>query len=85
MNRRYDFMISGEASRFLFGSTDRIRAKAENVFDFLARHPFTLGDFQEVTPAGRVHQVKVFENMIVTFWTDHVAREIRILACEVVD
>lgn len=85
MKARYEFTISGAASRFLFGSTDRVRSKAEDIFDFLASHPFTAGDFQETTPAGRVHQVKVFENMIVTFWVDHAAREVRILSCEMVE
>ena len=85
MNSRYEFAISGEASRFLFGSTDRVRAKAEDIFDLLARHPHTEGDFAEKTPAGRVHQVKVFENMIVTFWVDHAVREVRIVRREVVE
>ena len=45
MSLRYEFSISGEAARFLFGSTGRVRAKAEDAFDFLAKHPFTEGDF----------------------------------------
>lgn len=85
MNPRYEFKVSGEASRFLFGSTDRLRRKAEDAFEFLARHPSSVGDFIETTPAGRVLQVKLFENMIVTFWVDHLAREVRVIRCEVVE
>jgi hypothetical protein len=81
----YEFTISGEASRLLFGSTDRIRAKVEDIFSFLAKHPMTKGDFEELTPGGRILQVKVFENVIVTYWADHAVRELRILRCEVVD
>ena len=85
MSLRYEFAISGEASRFLFGSTARIRAKAEDACEFLARRPSTEGDFQETAPSGRVHQVKIFANLIVTYWVDHAAREIRIVNCEVVE
>jgi hypothetical protein len=81
----YEFTISGEASRLLFGSTDRIRAKAEDIFSFLAKHPLTKGDFEERTPSGRLVQVKVFENLIVTYWADHAVRELRVLRCEVVE
>jgi hypothetical protein len=81
----YEFALSGEASRALFGSTDRIRAKAEDIFEFLAAHPLTRGDFEERTPSGRIFQVKVFENLIVTYWADHAVRELRIVRCEVVD
>jgi hypothetical protein len=82
---RYEFAISGEASRFLFGSSDRIRRRAEVAFEFLAKHPFSSGDFTETTPDGRVLQVKLFDNMIVTFWVDHGVREVRVIRCEVVD
>jgi hypothetical protein len=82
---RYEFAISGEASRFLFGSTDRIRKKAEITFEFLARHPFSSGDFTETTPGGRVLQVKLFDNVIVTFWVDHAVREVRVIRFEVVE
>ena len=51
----------------------------------LAKHPLTEGDFEELTPAGRKVQVKVFENLIVTYWADHAARELRVLRCEVID
>ncbi len=85
MSLPYEFAISGEASRLLFGSSNRIRAKAEDVFDILARHPLTKGDFEEEAPSGRIHQVKVFDNLIVTYWTDHAVREIRIIRCEVVE
>lgn len=85
MSQSYEFTISGEASRLLFGSTDRIRAKAEDIFEFLARHPLTKGDFEERTPSGRLLQVKVFDHLIVTYWADHAVREIRVLRCEVVE
>ena len=85
MNPRYEFSISGEASRFLFGRSDRIRRKAEDAFDFLAKHPFTEGDFVETTPLGRTHHVKLFDNMIVTFWVDHATRDMRIMRCEMVE
>jgi hypothetical protein len=84
VNPSYEFTISGEASRLLFGSSDRIRAKAEDIFEFLAKHPLTKGDFEERTPNGRLLQVKVFENLIVTYRADHAERELRILRCEVI-
>ena len=54
-------------------------------FESLAKHPFTVGDFEETSPAGRKYQVKVFDDLIVTFWVDHAARELSIVECAVVD
>ncbi len=85
MIKPYEFAISGEASRVLFGSTDRVRTRAEDIFEFLARHPRTQGDFEERTSSGRIFQVKVFENLIVTYWADHAERELRIVRCEVIE
>ncbi len=54
----YEFAISGEASRVLFGSTDRMRTRAEDIFELLARHPHTQGDFEERTQGGRILQYR---------------------------
>ncbi len=85
MSLRYEFAISGVASRFLFGSSARVRAKAEDAFEFLAKHPFIAGDFKETSPSGRTHEVKLFSDLIVTYWVDHAVREIRVVNCEVVE
>jgi hypothetical protein len=81
----YEFAISGEASRVLFGSTDRMRTRAEDIFELLARHPHTQGDFEERTPGGRILQVKVFDNLVVTYWVDHAVHELRIVRREVIE
>jgi len=85
VSAQYEFAISGEASRFLFGRSDRVRTKAADIFEHLARHPFTAGDFQETAPSGRTYEVRVFDDLIVTYWADHSAREIRIIRCELVE
>lgn len=84
MSSNYEFALSGEAARFLLGSPARVRARAEDIFDALASNPFVAGDFTERGPSGRVYQVKVYGDLIVTYWAEHAVREIRIVRCEVV-
>jgi hypothetical protein len=83
VSSNYEFVLSGEAARFLLGSPARVRVQAEGIFDSLASNPFVEADFAEHGPTGRVYYVKVYGDIIVTYWADHAVREIRILRCEI--
>lgn len=82
MSSNYDFALSGEAARFLLGSPARVRAQAEDIFGQLAAAPFVEGDFTEHGLSGRIYQVKIYGDAIVTYWVDHPAREMRVVRYE---
>lgn len=80
----YEFWLSPVASRTLLGSERRIRLKMERVLEQLSSTPFTAADFQERSPSGRVYDVKCFDDIIVTYWIDHTAKEVRVIQIEVI-
>lgn len=80
----YEFWLSPEASRSLLGSERRIRLKLEQVLERLSNTPFAPPDFKERSPAGRVYDVKCFDDIIVTYWIDHAVKEVRIIRLEVI-
>lgn len=79
----YAFWLSSESSHALLGSERRTRLKMEQALLQLSSMPFTTPDFQEKSPAGRIYDVKCFDNIIVTYWVDHAVKEVRIVRLEV--
>ena len=79
----YAFWLSSEASHALLGSERRTRLKMEQALRHLSSTPFSAPDFQEKSPAGRIYDVKCFDDIIVTYWVDHAVKEVRIVRLEV--
>ncbi|HEY8995374.1 MAG TPA: hypothetical protein VIM71_11970 [Lacunisphaera sp.] len=78
----YEFWLSPEATRALLGTERRQREKMETVLQRLAETPFREPDFREKSPAGRIYDVKCFDDVIVTYWLDHATKEVRIIRLE---
>lgn len=79
----YEFWLSAEASRNLLGSDRRVRTKMTDGLQQLASKPFGDPDFREQSPSGRTYEVRVFDDIIVTYWVDHAVKEVRIVRLEV--
>ena len=80
----YDFILSGNAARTLLNCNASVRGKAIQYLDYLANNPTQEGDFQERGESGRIYEVKIFENFVITYWADHSSKELRIVLFEVV-
>jgi hypothetical protein len=52
------------------------------VFAGLAAGPSASGDYQEPGLAERKYEVRLVDDIIITWWTDHAAREVRVLRIE---
>ena len=78
----YAFWLSAEASHALLGCERRTRLKMEQALRQLSSTPFTPPDFQEKSPAGRIYDVKCFDDIIVTYWVDHAVKVVRIIRLE---
>ncbi|MBI5766496.1 MAG: hypothetical protein HZA93_01785 [Verrucomicrobia bacterium] len=52
------------------------------IFDELTQRPFEPGDYREPGLAGREYEVRLRDDVIVTWWVDHAAREVRIVRVE---
>jgi hypothetical protein len=78
----YDFALGAEAVHWFASQTSRQRETLIQIFDVLARHPLAAGDYREVGHSGRAFEVTLAEDVIVTWWADHAAKEVRIVRLE---
>lgn len=79
----YEFWLSPEASRSLLGAERRSRRKMEQVLERLSATPFAEPDFRERSVSGRIYEVTCYDELIVTYWVDHAAKDVRVLRIEV--
>jgi len=64
------------------------RSERRQIEDFLfrlTRQPGTSGDFESPADDGRMHQVKIVGNWLVSYWPDHALREIRLSNLEPIE
>jgi hypothetical protein len=61
------------------GATKRERKSLLDFFDRLAANPFIQSDWTADDSAGRTHCRLAVGRYLVTCWTDHAAREVRIV------
>jgi hypothetical protein len=62
----------------------RQRAKLLRLFDHLARFPHHTGDYQESGASGRIFEIKLVDDLLITWWNDPAEREVRIVRIEIV-
>jgi hypothetical protein len=81
----YSYALGDEAVRAFTTLNVRRRGKLLRAFDLLARVPAGHGDFQEFGESGHIYEIKLIDDMIITWWVDDAVREIRILRIERVE
>ncbi len=76
----------GEAAVHAFAQLPaRQRARLLRTFDSLARLPHQEGDYRETGSSKRIYEVKLIDETLVTWWTDHAAKEVCIVRIEPVE
>jgi len=78
----YDYALGAEAVHAFTAKGVRERERMLQIFDHLARHPFQPGDYREPGLTGREYEVRLSDDLLVTWWVDHAAREVRIIRLE---
>lgn len=78
----YDYALGAEAVHAFTARGVRERERLLQIFDGLAQRPFEPDDFREPGLSGREYEVKLFDNLLVTWWVDHAVREVRIVRLE---
>jgi hypothetical protein len=81
----YDYALGAEAVHAFASLPPRHRASLMRLFEHLARHPSQPGDYQEFGASGRIYEIKLLDDMLVTWWTDHAEKEVRIVRIEPVE
>jgi hypothetical protein len=78
----YGYAFGDEAVHAFIALPAKSRQKMLRICEQLARYPRQSGDYSETGAAGRIYELKLFEELLVTWWGDHAAREVRIIRLE---
>jgi len=78
----YDYALGAEAVHAFTAFSSSRREQLLQLFESLATHPSELGDYQESGQVGRKYEVRLVDDLLVTWWVDHAAREVRVLRIE---
>lgn len=78
----YDVVIPTSKMAVFTGATKRERKLLLDLFDRLAANPSMKTDWTVDDAEGRTHYRTITGRYLVTYWTDHAAREVRIAKLE---
>ncbi len=76
------FLLTGEVFRYLLTLRAAERQRLDEVFQLLADNPFLSGDYQEHDAEDRRLEVLLKGRFLLTFWTDHAVKEVRVVRVE---
>jgi hypothetical protein len=76
---RYQYSVGDAVLKDFAAASKRHRQNLLRIFYFLAQEPFTQGESTQADSVGRKCQVKRFGPWLVTYWPEHLTKEIHIL------
>ena len=82
MARDYSYNLDCVAVESLLRLPARERDFLISVFRHLAANPYQNGESFFHDPVGRQIQRKLFGNWMVSFWSDHAVKEVRIVGVQ---
>ena len=82
MSAGYDYSIDRVAVATLSAGSAREQRMLLDAFDRLAQNPTIRGDYSFSDEVGRINEVLDPGDFVVTFWSDHAVRKVRILILE---
>lgn len=83
--RPYEVVAPLTVFEVLRGLRRSDRRKIEEFLQRLVRQPALRGDFEVPTEDDKVHQVKIVGNWLVSYWSDHAVREVRLTNIEAIE
>lgn len=78
----FEPVLSAKAVGFLYSLSKSKQRRLIYLIFRIADYPTQLGDYQSPDDAGREVQHLLIGDLIVSFWADHAAKEIRITEIE---
>jgi homoserine acetyltransferase len=78
----YGFAVDGDALHFLLSRKSSERRELLKFFRALANDPYQEGDFREENAEGRSLEVALRGIFLITYWSDHAVRQVRVLRIE---
>jgi hypothetical protein len=85
MSLGYRYTVDEAGCEAFHHLSRRQRQHLLRLFSQLAAHPFTRGDYRQPGTRGEIMEVSLFENeFLVTWCSDHAAKQVCILRVEVI-
>lgn len=81
----YELVLSEGAALVFVAASRTDQRKLMVILDDVKAAPPGTADLQERDAEGRVNDVLVFGDWLVTYWVDHAVREVRIVRLEHVE
>jgi hypothetical protein len=81
----HELVFSETAARVFVEASRSDQRRLGIILDELKTSPFRGGELQEIDAAGRIHEIFVIGDWIVTCWADHAAKEMRLVRLETVE
>ncbi len=78
----YGYALGDESVHAFTSLPARRREKLLRAFDNLARFPNQEGDYREAGSSGRIYEVILSGDLLLTWWVDHAEKEVRIVRIE---
>jgi hypothetical protein len=75
----YTYALAEAASEYAFRLPRREQRRLAKVCRLLADTPHRLGAYSTTDEVGRVLQNLTVDDWVITFWTDHAVKEVRIV------
>jgi len=75
----YRYSVDDSVLQVFVSASKRQRLELLRIFDFLSHEPFTEGESVQSDHVGRSCQVKRFGAWLVTYWSEHLTKELHIL------
>jgi hypothetical protein len=83
--RPYEVILHERAWETLAATKGATRQRLLALLDVVKAGPFRTGDFQQRDANGRVNEVILHGDWLVTFWSDHAVCEIHVVNLEPVE
>lgn len=80
--RAFELILHEQAWAALATTKGAARRRALAALEELKATPLRKGDFKQRDATGRIHEVSLIEEWLVTFWVDHAVAEIRVIDLE---
>jgi len=78
----YEYSLDREAVTAFASCSPREQRRLLVAFEQAARHPFSTGDSILPGEQGRENQLWDLGEFVITFWTDHAMRTVRIVTID---
>jgi hypothetical protein len=78
----YKYTIDSEVFELFAFLPKRQRDKLVDIFRHLGANPHVSADLTQADRAGRICRVKRFGEWLVTYWPEHLVKEVHIIAVQ---